>query len=97
MTREDQIEFAAYNEGKGAPSFIRGVRWADKHPKSPWISVKERLPEDDFNCIVTNKIAGGTHIAYYLKDDEVWIEAYGRGDEIHGITHWFPKPEFEEE
>lgn len=25
-------------------SFEAGAKWADKHPKSPWISVKEDLP-----------------------------------------------------
>lgn len=25
-------------------AFIEGAKWADKHPKSPWISVKEDLP-----------------------------------------------------
>lgn len=45
MTREEQIEFAAYNEGKGAPSFIRGVKWADEHPESPWQPVRaDNLP-----------------------------------------------------
>lgn len=25
-------------------AFYQGVKWADKHPKSPWISVKDDLP-----------------------------------------------------
>lgn len=25
-------------------AFIEGAKWADEHPKSPWISVKEDLP-----------------------------------------------------
>lgn len=32
---------------------LEGAVQADKHPESLWISVTERLPEDDFNCIVT--------------------------------------------
>ena len=24
--------------------FVAGVKWADEHPKSPWISVKDDLP-----------------------------------------------------
>lgn len=35
----NQDELAASHKG-----FIRGARWADKHPKSPWISVGDDLP-----------------------------------------------------
>lgn len=38
---------------------LEGAVQADKHPESSWISVKERLPEDDFNCIVTNEYGRG--------------------------------------
>ena len=55
MTREEQIREAAkkttglfsYRNGYSTAedAFIAGANWADNNPKSPWISVKERLPE----------------------------------------------------
>lgn len=44
--------------------FIAGAEWQAK--QSPWISVEERLPEEDGYCIVTD----GTIIviAYYFKE-----------------------------
>lgn len=110
MTREEQIEeyCQRYCDKQGfssdggfniySPMAIvasDAIKWADEHPKSPWIPVEERLPEEDYNCIVTNKLGGGTSIAYYLKDAEEWLDAY-TGEEIHGITHWFRKPKFDD-
>lgn len=65
---------------------------ADKHPESSWISVKERLPEDDFNCIVTNKYRRGVNIAYYVKEDKLWLLVYS-GETVYGVTHWMKVPE----
>lgn len=65
---------------------------ADKHPEPLWISVKERLPEDDFNCIITNEYGRGVNIAYYVKEDKLWLLAYS-GETVHGVTHWMKVPE----
>lgn len=63
------------------------------YKKGPlWISVKERLPEDDFNCIITNKYGRGVDIAYYVKEDKLWLLAYS-GEIVHGVTHWMKMPE----
>lgn len=55
MAREEQIRKAARNltisvSRADKATFARevfeaGAKWADKNPKSPWISVEERLPE----------------------------------------------------
>ena len=70
---------------------LEGAVQADKHPESLWISVTERLPEDDFNCIVTNEYGRGEDIAYYVKEEKLWCTAYSR-DTVHGITHWMKVP-----
>ena len=48
MTREKEIEKEAYRQEElvnmDAESFIEGAKWADSHPKSPWISVDDDLP-----------------------------------------------------
>lgn len=71
---------------------LEGAVQADKHPESLWISVTERLPEDDFNCIVTNEYGRGVDIAYYVKEDKLWLLAYS-GEIVHGVTHWMKVPE----
>ena len=51
MTREEKLEKYLdhqYMYENGDPSYIHGIKvgvsWADENPKSPWISVEERLP-----------------------------------------------------
>ena len=51
MTREQEIEKALdelFNSSYYAKTykmgFEVGVAWADRNPKSPWISVNEKLP-----------------------------------------------------
>ena len=46
MTREEQIAIAscAYGSRGSSIDFTVGAKWADEHPKSPWISVDEDLP-----------------------------------------------------
>lgn len=39
------------NHGNIIGGFICGVRWADKNPENPWVSVKERLPEDSLPTV----------------------------------------------
>lgn len=45
-----------YHEHKIAETFhdyfFEGIAWAEAHPRSPWISVKKRLPKSDIMCIV---------------------------------------------
>ena len=51
MTREEEIKISALDYVRlshricpDEQSFFDGAEWADKHPQSPWISVKDRLP-----------------------------------------------------
>lgn len=70
-------------------SFIEGAKWMAK--QSPWISVKERLPNNDENMFYTNYLSGALGVGFYV--DEKWYQAY-TGDYIYGITHWMPIPKF---
>lgn len=71
---------------------LEGAVQADKHPESSWISVTERLPENDFNCIVTNEYGRGVNIAYYVKEEKLWHTSYS-GEAVYGVTHWMKVPE----
>ena len=96
MTREKEIEKEAYRQEElvnmDAESFIEGAKWADTHPKSPWISVNERLPHEEKNrlsikvLVVSTK--GGVQISRYDYDMKGWISP------VLDIkfTHWMPLP-----
>ena len=65
-----------------------------KQPK--WISVKERLPEDDLEVMVyTDRYGGRQELAYYVRRVEAWYQNCSLL--IPNVTHWMPKPEPPEE
>ena len=83
--------------------FEEGAKWADVHPKSPWISVKEELPCDEKDMVIeflvgielrTKKVVvlledGFTDITFmYSFPPHGW---HWNIDDV--ITHWFPIPE----
>ena len=71
--------------------FRKGAEW--QSGQSPWISVKERLPE--FNMIVLTKGAYG-HLICFLSTLGEWETGAYVDEERLGITHWMPIPEFNE-
>ena len=88
-------------------AFCQGAKWADKHPKSPWISVNDDLPCNHSDLALTyNGIPFSTkrvlvmtdvHTLFLCemkKDDRGWIWNYSTKDKI---THWFPIPELPKE
>ena len=88
-------------------AFYQGAKWADKHPKSPWISVNDDLPCNHSDLVLTyNDIPFSTkrvlvmtdvHTLFLCemkKDDRGWIWNYSTKDKI---THWFPIPELPKE
>lgn len=99
MTREEQMIQAAtqcaneYAVGSLVLyAFKKGAEWADAHPKSPWISVEERLP-DKINKFMSEPVLcrytrGGKeyyHVSQYDYDYKQW--------QIDNVTHWMPIPE----
>ena len=113
MTREEEIRQASYeyiNSDAVRPEnmqlaygdFVNGVQWSDEHPKSPWISVKERLPkktrelellEDEHDKVVIVCMRFREAVTAYLDAEEIW-RLYPTGHPFYGeITHWMPIPE----
>lgn len=88
--------------------FINGAQWADEHPKNPWISVKDRLPEDGQIIVlyITQTISGGGEKNV---EHQMVVERYkGRFtcdrmeqqrmggymfDIVVKTTHWLPMPQ----
>ena len=88
-------------------AFYQGAKWADKHPKSPWISVNDDLPCNHGDLVLTyNGIPFSTkrvlvmtdvHTLFLCemkKDDRGWIWNYSTKDKI---THWMLIPELSKE
>ena len=82
-------------------AFIEGAKWADSHPKSPWISVEDDLPcnheelivDDELldkhtKPVICNKSYGicCVGIMIYSVDRNAWHWVSEKP------THWFPIP-----
>nr|DAZ21965.1 MAG TPA: Protein of unknown function (DUF551) [Caudoviricetes sp.] len=78
----------------GVNLFEAGVEWQAK--QSPWISVKERLPENQDIVLVRGEY-GGKATAYLHGKDSGFI-VYGEDAyKVFGeVTHWMPIPDLEE-
>ena len=76
-------------------AFKAGAEWQAK--QSPWISVKERLPENQDIVLVRGEY-GGKATAYLHGKDSGFI-VYGEDAyKVFGeVTHWMPIPDLEEE
>lgn len=92
---DDSLEMRLVKE-----AFIYGAQWQLK--QSPWISVKERLPEDTNEKLVA-LVDGTIRIAHYDEDynedmeyhfwyDCAASESYHRDD----VIYWMPIPSFDE-
>ena len=118
MTRQEEIRTAVdtivpilpsnngrtYEQALIASGFEEGVKWADKNPKSPWISVKDDLPCNHSDLVLTYNdtpfltkrvmVVTDIHTLFLCEmkkdDDRGWIWYYPTKDKI---THWFPIPE----
>ncbi|MDB0796850.1 DUF551 domain-containing protein [Phocaeicola vulgatus] len=73
------------------PLFKAGAEWQSK--QSPWISVKERLPEN--NTVVLTRGAYGFLICQLSSLGE-WETGANVDKERLGITHWMPIPSFDD-
>lgn len=99
-----EMEHAAFKTmGSFEFGFYVGARWADEHQKSPWISVKERLPDYEQDCVLSYENAfieiGGRYtkesgVPYLDENGFVMKRNGGRytGDVVH-VDYWMPIPE----
>lgn len=93
-----ETEYAAFEVGSSFEfGLYVGARWADEHPKSPWISAKDRLPQYDQSVVLA--LADGVHSTGFLFSEEIDGKRYwdvDRGDdfvEVNDNDYWMPIPE----
>ena len=121
MTREEEVRNAidtiipifrsnngrTYEQALMASGFEAGVKWADTHPKSTWISVEDDLPcnhEELIHFVFTNNVLviddqQNTFIAFMKKyKDNEWIwDSTNNFVFLPFITHWMPIPKLPKE
>lgn len=118
MTREKEINIAAlkYIEDNSMmngeiaisdhkDSFIEGADWADAHPKSPWISVNDSLPNDETKlyiiyCEVYNKNGDNIenkhheiYLANFDKETSSWVNVESYNNYFFDVLYWMEVPE----
>ena len=103
MTREEEIIEAAnkyseyeYNESTANNGFIKGAKWADNNPKSPWISVEEDLPCNHKELISPDDKRDTLHVVALIRGHIIFSRMcklegkwFWENDEP---THWLPIP-----
>ena len=114
MTRQEEIRNAVdtiipispsrngrtYEQALIASGFEDGVKWADSHPKSPWISVKDDLPCNHEELIIDEPLYKRTKSVVCNKPCGIRVDQMVYDMELNGWywtgetpTHWFPAPE----
>lgn len=76
----------------GEINFVQGAEWQSK--QSPWISVKERLPEPNKEVLLYDKNPIRHYVIGWLRKDKgynkgMWALSNG-WIEDKDITHWMP-------
>lgn len=81
--------------------FEKGAEWADSHPKSPWISVKQDLPCKHSELISPDKSSENLTVTEYVVVVVYGYKILSRMYELDGKwywetdepTHWFAIPD----
>ena len=119
MTREEEIRNAidtifpihpsekgrTYEQALMATGFEYGVKWADAHPISPWISVEDDLPCNHEELIDPENPDFTVFVLVRWLDDGFVLSARmikclmgeWEWELIGGIGHWMPIPELPKE
>lgn len=90
-TSLDDFTYLSHDE-IAESAFIKGADWQSK--QSPWISVKERLPEPNKEVLLYDKNSIRHYVIGWLRRDKgynkgMWALSNG-WIEDKDITHWMP-------
>ena len=70
--------------------------------KSPWVSVDEKLPDNDSDVLLRFEEEGGYfshgtgHYSAYSDDIEVVLNPYKHTNLNYKLTHWMPIPKLDQ-
>lgn len=98
MNRDKEIQQAAikdcelYANNRGLYSFIAGAKWADEHPITRWISVKEKAPNSYKAVVIGDESNGFIGLGFCV--DKQWYYCSGYAFvSANYVTHWMPIPD----
>ena len=90
-----------YEQALMAAGFQAGAQWADKNPKSPWISVKDDLPCNHKELISLDDKRDTLYVVAAIHGIIILSKMYkfeGKWSwENDEPTHWMPIPELPKE
>lgn len=96
-TSLDDFEYLSHDEIAEA-AFVKGAEWQSKQP--PWISVKERLPEEGKPVLIRLKYSVIRLACYDIEEDSniyFWNDNYAYETfRPWDVTHWREIPSFDE-
>lgn len=96
-TSLDDFEYLSHDEIAEA-AFVKGAEWQSK--QSPWISVKERLPEEGKPVLIRLKDSVIRLACYDIEEDSniyFWNDNYAYETfRPWDVTHWREIPSFDE-
>lgn len=78
-----------------ANGFTKGAKWADEHPKSPWISTENELPTKGghYLCMDENH-----HISTLAFCGNRWVNSSAFFDvSLEVVKYWMPIPNLPQE
>ena len=100
LTRDEQIEWLKqdlwedYRNGyqQFCNAISKVVEWLDEHPKSPWVSVSDGMPDEGVEVLIKTK-SGHRFMAYRLQDE--WVGGHVREYmlEQSDIVQWMTIPD----
>lgn len=95
MTREQEILNAALQLNYWEDCFEEGAKWADEHPKNPWVSIKERLPEKGQSYVIEYKTPNSNISLFktFCRPTDSTDEEEAEFFSSFGITYWLPIPQ----
>lgn len=73
--------------------FEEGADWADANPKSPWISVNEKLPPEEKDGLSIKVLVVSTKNEIYFRRYEHNMKRWLCPIPGAEFTHWMPLPE----
>ena len=92
-----------YTEYDIQQAFEKGAQWADKNPKSPWISVEDDLPCNHEELIDTTRhCTVSKDVIIRHKDGSMTFERMIKNYKsqwifLSKVTHWMPIPKLPKE
>ena len=104
-----ESDLETLNRDDLAFTFQMGVKWADAHPVSPWVSVEESLPKEDPERhdymsveVLTITDKGYTKLDTYDYQTQRWfihsefLVVDENDDSLGEVTHWMYIPKLPE-